>query len=328
MSDSEFKIDACESLEVSLIIPCFNESAIIRQTVTEVMKVMRHKSTSFEVIAIDDGSTDDTGVLLQELSQEYAELSAICLMRNFGQTTAYQTGLDYARGQKIIFFSGDLEIPADQIILIIDQLEEYDFVNTARKARWGGVHALKSKVANAVLNQISGLSIEDRGSGLKGMSRNIAKSIHLYGEWHRFLPDLASLYTNRIVEFEVPFQDRKVGVSSYKGSFKSVSVVLDLTTVGFTLLAQRKPYSLLPGRFFGFTGIVIGTFGFLVSAWLVIQKLFYGASLSDRPLFLVSLLLAVLGLIMVMVGTLGELVMQITTRLERGSSRKIRHYHR
>lgn len=328
MAEPNLSSPASESIEISLLIPCYNEAAIIGETIAEVMRVMRSVPSSFEVIAVDDGSSDDTAEILRELSGEHEELSAISLMRNFGQTTAYQTGLDHARGDRIILYSGDLEIPAEEILKVIEQLETNDFVNTARSARWGGLHALKSQLANSILNRISGLEIDDRGSGLKGMSRKVAKSLHLYGEWHRFLPDLASLYTSRIVEFEVPFEDRKAGESSYKGSFKSVSVVLDLATVGFTLLAQRKPYSLLPGRFFGFTGLVIGAFGTIVSLWLMLQKLFYGATLADRPLFLVSLLLAVLGLIMVMVGTLGELVMQITTRLERQSSHKIRDYHR
>lgn len=328
MANLQQNPDTSDSPEVSLIIPCYNESGIIGETVSAVVEVLRKAGSRFEVLAIDDGSTDDTPAKLEQLAREYDELTAVCLMRNFGQTTAYQTGLDQATGRKIVLFSGDLEIPAEQIIEVIDKLDTYDFVNTARSARWSGLHAIKSNAANAILNRISGLSIEDRGSGLKGMSSKIAKSLHLYGEWHRFIPDLASLYTNRIVEFEVPFEDRKAGESSYKGSFKSVSVILDLATVGFTLLAQRKPYSLLPGRFFGFTGMVIGTTGSAVSLWLVIQKLFYGATLSDRPLFLVSLLLAVLGLIMVMIGTLGELVMQITTRMERQSSDKIRHIHK
>lgn len=328
MPDSEPNSLPSNALGVSLIIPCYNESAIIEETIAEVLKVMRSQASSFEVIAVDDGSSDDTAEKLRKLSGENDELSAISMMRNFGQTTAYQTGLDHASGDKVILYSGDLEIPAEEILKVIERLETNDFVNTARSARWGGMHAFKSKLANSILNRISGLSIEDRGSGLKGMSGKIAKSLHLYGEWHRFLPDLASLYTNRIIEFSVPFEDRKAGESSYKGSFKSVSVVLDLATVGFTLLAQRKPYSLLPGRFFGFTGLVIGTIGSAVSLWLILQKLLYAAPLGDRPLFLVSLLLAVLGLIMVMVGTLGELVMQITTRLDRQTSHRIRDYHR
>lgn len=305
-------------LGISVIIPCYNESALIGETIDAVLQVLRSEHYDFEIIVVDDGSSDDSADKIQNLSVQCPELQTFILTRNFGQTTAYEIGLEQAIGKKIVLFSGDLEIPAAEILKVVDALDTFDFVNTERDARWGGLHATKSKIANALLNRISGLSIQDRGSGLKGLRPQVAKSIHLYGEWHRFLPDLASLYTNRISEFKVPFEDRKAGISSYRGSFKSLTVIVDLTTVAFSLLAQRKPYLLLPGRLFGFTGLIIGSFGLLVSLWLIMLKLFYAESLSDRPLFLVSLLLAVLGLIMVMIGALGELVMQIATRLEKG----------
>ena len=117
--------------------------------------------------------------------------------------------------------------PADQIPKVVEQLDAgNDFVNTLRTDRWGGSHALKSKLANGLLNCISGLSLSDRGSGLKGMSAQLAKSLRLYGEWHRFLPDLASIYTSRIVEFEVPFEERKAGISSYTGQTQERICVL------------------------------------------------------------------------------------------------------
>jgi hypothetical protein len=156
------------------------------------------------------------------------------------------------------------------------------------------------------------------------MSAQLAKSLRLYGEWHRFLPDLASIHTARIVEFEVPFKERKAGISSYTGRLKSMSVFFDLATVAFTIHSQRKPYQFLPGRLFGFAGIVIGGIGLTISTWLVAQKILFGASLSDRPLFLISILTSIVGLMMVMFGMLGELLMQIYIRLDHRPEQRIR----
>ena len=310
---------------VSIIIPCFNEEANIADCIAAVTEVMDKESDDYEIIAVNDGSSDNTLQVLSEIEGGRPNLVVLDMMRNFGQTAAYQAGLDVARGSHVLFFSGDLEIPADQIPKVVEQIDAgNDFVNTLRTDRWGGSHALKSKLANGMLNRISGLTLSDRGSGLKGMSAQLAKSLRLYGEWHRFLPDLASIHTSRIVEFEVPFKERKAGISSYTGQLKSASVFFDLATVAFTIHSQRKPYQFLPGRLFGFAGIVIGGVGFMMSAWLLAQKIFLGASLSDRPLFLISIMTTIVGLMMVMFGMLGELLMQIYTRLDHRPEKRVR----
>jgi glycosyltransferase involved in cell wall biosynthesis len=313
---------------VSVVIPCFNEEANIGECIDAVLVALRSGNDPFEIIAVNDGSRDATLDVLRSLENKNPEVVVLDMMRNFGQTAAYQAGLNAARGSHIVFFSGDLEIPADQILKVVEQLDTgYDFVNTSRTDRWGGSYALKSRVANSILNRISGLKLSDRGSGLKGLSRQLADSLRLYGEWHRFLPDLASIHTSRITEFDVPFQERKGGVSSYKGKIKSLAVFLDLGTVAFTVHSRRKPYYFLPGRLFGFTGIMIGLIGFVISGWLITQKMFFGATLSDRPLFLISIMTTIVGLMMVMFGMLGELIMQIYVRqdLEQGQySRRVK----
>jgi glycosyltransferase involved in cell wall biosynthesis len=314
-----------ETRLISLIIPCYNEEKNIQETIESVTSALRDVDEAYEIIAINDASKDDTLTILHRLQTTHPNLQVLDLMRNSGQSAAYQVGLDQAIGTHVLFYSGDLEIPANNLIQVIEQLDQgKDFVNTSRKDRWGGSHAFKSKIANRILNKISGLTITDRGSGLKGMSREVAKSMQLYGEWHRFLPDLATLYTERIVEFEVPFEERKAGTSSYRGKMKSITVFLDLATVTFTLLSQRKPYHLLPGRFFGFTGLILGAIGSCISLWLIIQKFAFAAPLSDRPLFMVSILMTILGFIMVMVGVLGELIIQISTAVNRPHTHLIR----
>lgn len=302
---------------VSVVIPCFNEQENIVEAIREVHDALRDAGEAHEIIVVDDGSMDESALRVREAATRFPEVRPVELMRNFGQSIAYQTGLDHAKGDYILFFSGDLEIPASELPRVIEALDGgLDFVNTSRRDRWGGSHALKSRLANAILNRITGTRFADRGSGLKGMRREVAKSIRLYGEWHRFIPDLASIMTERMGEFEVPFSERKAGVSSYRGRLKSVTVFLDLVAVAFTVLSNRKPYILLPGRLFGFSGLVIAFFGFAVSGWLAILKLFFGETLSDRPLFLVSILTLILGLIMVMIGALGEMMVQVAQRID------------
>ena len=303
------------TLSLSVIIPCYNEEGSLEEAVASVRDQLSDRFEKFEILLVNDGSKDNTYRVASQLEESYPEVVLLDHMRNFGQTQAYQTGFDYAQGKSIILYSADMETPPEMILHVIEKLEAgYDFVNTLRKDRWSPLHALKSKLANGILNRISKVEIHDRGSGLKGLRWEIAKAFTLYGEWHRFLPDYATLYTDRIVEIEVPFAERKAGESSYKGRMKSVSVFLDLATVGFFLSSHRKPFGMLPGRLFGFTGTLLTVIGGFISLWLVGQKLFFGETLSNRPLFLVGILLGVLGVIMIMVGVLGELLLLISHR--------------
>lgn len=306
------------TLSLSIIIPCFNEEGSLEEAVASVRGVLTTRFDNFEILLVNDGSKDNTFSVASQLEKSHPEVILLDHMRNFGQTQAYQTGFDHARGEWVILYSADMETPPEMILDVIEKLEAgYDFVNTLRKDRWSPLHALKSKLANGILNSISKIEINDRGSGLKGLRWEIAKAFTLYGEWHRFLPDYATLYTDRIIEIEVPFADRKAGESSYKGRMKSASVFLDLATVGFILSSHRKPFGMLPGRLFGFTGSLLAAIGGLISFWLVGQKLFFGETLSNRPLFLIGILLGVLGVIMIMVGVLGELLLLISQRQQR-----------
>ncbi len=297
---------------VSVVVPCYNEAGTICETVEALHTALKGARKRHEIIVVDDGSRDDSLEKLHGLDSELECLKIIELLRNFGQSAAYQAGLNVAAGEYILLFSGDLETPVDELLGVIEALDDgYDFVNTSRKDRWGGSHALKSKLANRLLNLITGTRFSDRGSGLKGMRREIAESLNLYGEWHRFIPDLASIYTERMTEIEVSFEERKAGISSYKGRLKSITVFLDLATVAFTVHCNRKPFLLQPGRMFGFTGLLLGAAGTIITAWLIFQKVFFAQSLSNRPLFIIGLFLAVSGIVMVLFGLLGELSLSL-----------------
>lgn len=297
-----------ETTHYSIVIPCFNEEASLANTVVDVLKVGRDAGWDFELILINDGSRDATATQAYSLASTNPEIRVIDLTRNFGQAQAYQAGFDAARGTVTILFSADNETPAENIATAAKAVDDgWDFVNTCRVNRWKGARAIQSKVANAITNRISGLVIHDRGSGLKAMTTDIARRLRLYGEWHRFLPDLASIYTSRILEIPVEFRDRTAGVSAYAKRLRTLAVFLDLAGVAFCLRSRKKPFSMLPARLFGFTGMVLALVGGGVAAYFVALKLAVGAVLSDRPLFMLAIMLLVLGAIMAMVGLLGEM---------------------
>lgn len=298
--------------KVSIVIPCYNEEKNINRTLEGLLAEEKESSYQFEIIAVNDGSKDDTWNTISEFAEKHPNITGINQMGNFGQSQAYQAGFDVATGDYILICSADLETPLKNIHKVIEYLDEgYDFVNTNRVGRWGGERAVKSGYANKIIKEVSGIHVVDRGSGMKGMISSIAKNLKLYGEMHRFLPDYASVYGAKIKEFETEFKDRDSGVSAYKGHKRTIKVLLDLVTLGFMLYFARKPFSAMPGRLFGFTGSVMALVGFVVAISLITEKLFFGADLADRPLFTLSIFMVLLGIIMTMLGTLGELLMRI-----------------
>lgn len=298
--------------KVSIVIPCYNEEKNINRTLEGLLEEAKNSKYEFEIIAINDGSKDDTWSVIEKYAQKHHNIKGINQMGNFGQSQAYQAGFDAAIGDYVLICSADLETPLKNIHKVIDYLDEgYDFVNTNRVGRWGGDRAVKSSYANKIIKEVSGIEVVDRGSGMKGMIAQIAKNLNLYGEMHRFLPDYASVYGAKIKEFETEFKDRDAGVSAYKGHKRTIKVLLDLVTLGFMLYFARKPFSAMPGRLFGFTGSVMAVIGLIITVSLITEKILFAATLADRPLFTLSIFMVILGVIMTMLGTLGELLMRI-----------------
>ncbi|PIR42461.1 hypothetical protein CO058_02670 [candidate division WWE3 bacterium CG_4_9_14_0_2_um_filter_35_11] len=297
---------------VSIVIPCYNESGNIGKTIDGLLDQEKKSDYKFEIIPVDDGSKDDTWNIIESYSKKHSQVIGIQQLGNFGQSQAYQAGFDIATGDYVLICSADLETPLENINRIIDYLDSgYDFVNTNRVGRWGGDRAVKSGYANRIIKKISGMDIQDRGSGMKGMIAPLAQNLKFYGDMHRFIPDYVSVYGARIVEFSTKFQDREFGVSAYKGHKRTVKVLLDLTTLLFMLYFAKKPHTMMPGRLFGFTGAIMAVSGGFISFILILGKLVFGSALSDRPLFTTGILMVVLGVIMAMFGMLGELLMRI-----------------
>jgi dolichol-phosphate mannosyltransferase len=222
-------------------------------------------------------------------------------------------GFDTAQGDYVITVSADLEIPLENVNKVIDYLDNgYDFVNTNRVQRWGGgksSRAKQSDAANWIIGKISKVYMKDRGSGMKGFRRDIAKNLKLYGEMHRFIPDYVSVYTKNMIEFEVDFKDREYGESNYKGQKRTIKVVLDLATLYFMLYFAKKPFKAMPGRLFGFTGIIMSGLGGILAIYLLVIKIM-GQSIGNRPLLTLAVLLIIVGIQSIMFGMLGELLMR------------------
>jgi glycosyltransferase involved in cell wall biosynthesis len=299
---------------ISIVIPCYNEEKNINRTFDSLLTLFKSESYDYEIIAVNDGSKDKTWDVIKEYSQKDPHIKGINLMTNFGQSCAYMAGFDVAKGDYVITVSADLEIPLENIFKILVHLDQgYDFVNTNRVGRWGGPNSTKnskSGFANKIIARVSGVTMKDRGSGMKGFRRVLIDNLKLYGEMHRFIPDYLSLFGAKMIEFDVEFKDRDFGVSAYSGSKRTVKVLLDLMTLAFLLYFAKKPFRMIPGRLFGFTGVIITGLGSLGLIYLFILKLM-GESIGSRPLLMLVVLMVIVGIQSVMMGMLGELMMRV-----------------
>ena len=298
---------------ISIVIPCYNEEENIKKTLDGLLELIKEQRYTFEVIAVNDGSKDKTWDVIKKYAQEHKEIKGINQMGNFGQSCAYMAGFDLAKGDYVIIVSADLETPLENINKVIDYLDDgYDFVNTNRAQRWGAGksgRAKQSGLANMIIGKISKVNMNDRGSGMKGFKKDIAKNLKLYGEMHRFIPDYVSIYAPRMIEFDVDFKDREYGESYYKGHKRTLKVLLDLLTLYFMLYFARQPFKAMPGRLFGFTGLILSGIGGVFAFYLFILKIL-GQSIGNRPLLTLSVLLIIVGIQSVMFGMLGELMMR------------------
>ena len=304
-------MEKSKSKLISIVIPCYNEVENINRTFDALLELSSQHRYDFEIIAVNDGSKDDTWKVIESYAKRHEEIKGINMMTNYGLTQAYMAGFKLAEGDYVITVAADLETSVSNINKVIEYLDEgYDFVNTNRVGRWGKDRAVKSDLANKIIGKISGVDVKDRGSGMKGFRRVIIDNLKLYGEMHRFIPDYVKVYGAKMIEFEVDFKDRDYGQSSYSKQKRTIKVLLDIITLAFMLYFAKKPFYAMPGRLFGFTGALIAGAGGIGTFYLFILKLM-GQSIGSRPLFIISILMLVLGLQSVMIGMLGELMLRI-----------------
>ena len=297
-------------LNVSVVIPIYNEEANVAELVKRVGTAMLRTGKTFELICVDDGSRDGSAAALEALAAERPWLKPLYLIRNYGQSAALQAGFDAAQGEIIVTLDGDLQNEPDDIpelLKILEQRPEVDVISGWRKERQDRTvsRKLPSAAANAVISGVTGVKLHDYGCALKLYRADVIRGLRLYGELHRFIPALAAEVGANIIEVPVRHHARTRGVSKY-GIDRTFRVLLDLLWIKFLMRFLHRPL-----QAFGGVGLALGAVGFLILAWLTYEKLALGAEIGGRPLLLLGVLLALIGVQLVATGLIGELLTRI-----------------
>ena len=292
---------------ISIVVPLYNEEENVRELHSRLKPVMDSIGGEYEIIFIDDGSTDSTLKLLQEIQAVDDNVIILSLRRNFGQTAAFAAGFDYSRGDVIVTMDGDLQNDPNDIPKLLELMKDNDLVSGWRKKRKDPFlsRRLPSIIANSLISKVTGVNLHDYGCSLKAYRRDVIKNLKLYGEMHRFIPAVASWYGVRIAEVETTHHPRLRGKSKY-GISRTMKVVLDLITVKFLQSFSTKPL-----QFFGPIGLLSGALGFLISLYLSIDKIFSGRDIGGRPLLLLGALLIIVGIQFIGMGLLGEMMVRV-----------------
>ncbi|MFW6731235.1 MAG: glycosyltransferase family 2 protein [Synechococcus sp.] len=293
-------------MTLSVVIPLFNEQESVTPLVSQLLASLRPLQEPFELVLVDDGSSDGTAKALEELSQRTPELVAVLLRRNYGQTAAMAAGFDASSGEEIVTLDGDLQNDPADIPLMVHKLREgYDLVSGWRHQRQDAAlsRLLPSLLANRLIARVTGVRLHDYGCSLKAYRREVVTDMNLYGELHRFLPALAFIEGARITEVKVNHHARQFGRSKY-GIDRTFRVLMDLLTVWF-----MKRFLTRPMHVFGFWGLLaLGGGGVMASA-LVVEKLL-GHDIGNRPLLTLCVLLLLTGVQLFCFGLLAELMMR------------------
>jgi glycosyltransferase involved in cell wall biosynthesis len=294
--------------EISVVIPIKNESENIPRLYQELTASLEGFGRPYELLCIDDGSTDDSFELLCALQARDARVRVIKFRKNFGQTAGFSAGFHYARGRYVVTSDGDLQNDPADIPAMVRRLEEgFDVVCGWRKARKDPFisRRLPSMIANRLISHATGVTLHDYGCSLKVFRAEVVKPMKLYGEMHRFLPAIASEMGVKVDEMAVNHRARMHGRSNY-GISRTVRVILDLLTVKFLL-----NYATRPLQIFGLIGLVMGGLGGVITGYLAFQRLFGYESIANRPLLLFGILLIFTGVQLITLGLPAELQLNV-----------------
>ncbi len=292
---------------ISVVIPLYNEEENVEELHRRLTEVLKELQRKYEIIYVDDGSTDGTPQLLETLARDDEHVIVLSLRRNFGQTAAFAAGFDFASGDVIVTMDGDLQNDPSDIPKLLQYIDGYDLVSGWRKKRRDPFfrRRLPSMIANWLISTVTGVKLHDYGCSLKAYRREVIKNLRLYGEMHRFIPAVASWYGVRVTEVETKHHPRLRGKSKY-GISRTIKVVLDLITVKFLQSFSTKPI-----QFFGPFGLFFSVLGFLISLYLTLRKFLFGESIGGRPLLLLGVLLIIVGIQLIGMGLLGEMLVRV-----------------
>ena len=293
-------------LDLSVVVPLYNEEESLPYLVEQLLDALRPSGERFELVLVNDGSSDRTAEVLEQLSHEVPELVAVLLRKNYGQTAAMAAGFDVAQGDVIVSLDGDLQNdPADIPMLLSKLREGYDLVSGWRHQRQDAAlqRKLPSRIANRLIGRVTGVRLHDYGCSLKAYRREVLSDMRLYGELHRFLPALAFIEGARITEVKVNHRARQFGSSKY-GIDRTFRVLMDLLTVWF-----MKRFLTRPMYVFGFGGLIAMFGSLLASTYLLVVKLM-GRDIGNRPLLTLAVVLGLAGIQLFCFGLLGELLIR------------------
>ena len=295
--------------DVSIVVPIYNEVDSLAELVDRIDQAMRPTGRAFELIAIDDGSRDDSAAALTRLAAGRPWLRPVLLARNYGQSSALQAGFDRVRGRYVVTLDADLQNDPLDIPAMLERLDRDDTVDMIsgwRQQRQDKAlsRRLPSMIANQLISRSTGVLLHDYGCALKAYRREIIDRIRLYGELHRFIPSLARDAGARIAEMPVRHHARTRGVSKY-GIDRTFRVILDLVLIVFYMRYRQRPL-----HAFGALGLWLAAPGALILAWMFAVKL-GGDDIGGRPLLLAGVMLVLMGVQLIVAGLVGELLTRI-----------------
>jgi glycosyltransferase involved in cell wall biosynthesis len=323
-------------VDLSVVLPVYNEAEPLPSVIPELSSALRAIDGSYEIVAVDDGSTDDTLAVLHGLQEQEPNLRIVEFRRNFGQTAAFAAGFDYARGSVIVTMDADGQQDPADIARLLAKLHEgdYDLVNGWRQNRKEPLltRKLPSTIANWLIANTSDIRLHDRGCSLKAFKCDLVKQMNLYGELHRFIPEVASLIGVRVAEVPVNDRPRKAGRSKYGALSRTPRVILDLITVSFLLSYSNRPMQL-----FGAVGLASSGAGaltlFALAATKIVNGILYGEEgfrsfrIGSNPWTMLGVLLTVLGVQFLMMGLLGEILTRTYHEAQQKPIYVVRHVH-
>ncbi len=292
-------------MDISVVVPVLNEEESLPLLYEQLVQALSEAGYDYEIIIIDDGSTDQSFEILRELQARDEHLRVVRFRRNYGQTAAFAAGFDRAQGELVITIDADLQNdPADIPALVSKMDEGYDVVSGWRLNRQDRFldRRLPSILANRLIGWVTDVRIHDYGCSLKAYRRDVLADVQLYGELHRFIPALAHAAGARVTEIPVSHHPRRFGKAKY-GLSRTVKVFLDILAVRFLMSFSTRPIHI-----FGMLGLVSFLVGGLVLAYLAVVRVFLQQPIADRPLTLLGILLVMLGVQLVTSGLLAELV--------------------
>ncbi|PSR10940.1 MAG: glycosyltransferase [Bacteroidetes bacterium] len=297
-------------MDISVVIPLFNEEESLPELTAWIRRVMAREGFSYEIILVDDGSTDGSWKVVAQLTTAHPEVRGIKFQRNYGKSAGLYVGFAATRGEVVITMDADLQDSPEEIPGLVKLIREggYDLVSGWKKKRYDPILTknLPSKFYNWTVRRMTGIPLHDFNCGLKAYRRQVVKSIEVYGDMHRYIPVLAKWAGFRkITEKVVQHQERKYGVTKF-GIERFIRGPLDLLSVIFISRFRKRPM-----HFFGSMGGLVFIMGFIILFYLSIAKLIYlEYGITSRPLFYFGLICAIIGVQLFLTGFLAELIIR------------------